>query len=238
MFMESLRQGKKKHRNLMIAVVVILAVSLVGSFAIWQSPSGQGGSGSESDNAAQYQAALQSVQAAIDTKLTEVGEGNTPDFATASAIGELYATAYQYNSMLEDAENAVIAANQAAIYYELALQQAPAELNEQGIANYKALAGTYYLVSNQYEKAGRYLQEALEVMPADYQLNYSYAMYLMRMNKTAEAIAHLTSYRATLEEGSETAQQVDSLIALLNAMQNPPEQSTDQAEDENAEAGE
>lgn len=238
MFMESLRQSKKKHRNLMLVVVLVLAVSLVGSFAIWQSPSGQGGSGSESDNTAQYQAALQSVQTAIDTKLAEVGEGNTPDFATASAIGELYATAYQYNSMLEDAQNAVIAANQAAVYYELALQQAPAELNEQGLANYKALTGTYYLVSNQFDKAGSYLKEALDVMPEDYQLNYSYAMYLMRMNKTDEAIAHLTSYRATLEDGGETAQQVDSLIALLNAMQNPPEQSTDESEGENTEAGE
>ena len=232
MFMESLRQGKKKHRNLMIAIVLVLAVSLVGSFAIWQSPTGKGGSGNENDTTAQYQAALVSVQTAIDAKLAELGEGNSPDFATASSIGELYATSYQYNSMLEDAANATLAANQAAYYYELALNQAPAELNEQGIANYKAMAGTYYLVSNQFEKAGAYLKAALEVMPTDYQLNYNYAMYLMRMDKVDEAIAHLTAYRATLEDGTDLTKQVDSLISLLNAMQNPPQETPAEGEGE------
>ncbi len=132
MFMQKIRHATTKHRTVLIVVVALLAVGLVGSFAVWGAADSP--STTNTDNMSTMEQ-IELYESYIAQTLPAEGEQITYD--TAGSLAGLYMTLYSlyanaYNeTVVEDADlgqeyydKSIDAAAKAAEYYQLQLDNA------------------------------------------------------------------------------------------------------------------
>ncbi len=243
MFMQRIRQGTKKHGKLLIVIVVILAVGLVGSFAVWGAGSNTGRQPAEATTAeqiAQYEGYIASNEPAAGAQI---------DFSTASSMANLYSTlaslcATQAGEETDAAmatqysDKATDAATKANDYYQIQLDTAPETLNDAGRA--QILAGKAAALSylQQADEAKALYQEVVTLDPTNINYAYSYVYFLYINSGLEEAQAYADTYLALVEEDSEEYKTISNLIgyfALMTANNTPADENTDT--DPNAETG-
>ncbi len=142
MFMSDIRRATQKHRKALLVVIIILAVGVVGSFAVWGSSnvSNKGTKNTVDDQIA-------ATQTAITNSITD-----TMDYTANKNVADLYMNLIGlYNQLTtagEDATNAKVAAAAASAvqYYQAAIDTAPTELNNQGKADlyFSKAQASYY----------------------------------------------------------------------------------------------
>ena len=83
MVMQKIRHSKKKMRVPLIIMVIMLAVGLVGSFAIWSSPNVGGTAGNE----IQPEEQIKNLQISIDSLEKDLEE-NPKDFSVVKSLAD------------------------------------------------------------------------------------------------------------------------------------------------------
>lgn len=229
MLMDKIRRGPKKHRKLLIAVVVVIAASIVASFAI----GGSSNIGSNKSNQDTTQLQIDALNTSVaeskkvaDADMTFSESKNLAD--TLIKLANLQSS--QDSSSKEGVQNAV----EAAKYYDLALKKAPAELNDKGRADLireKAVA-LYY--AGDATGAETELKKAIDLMPFDYEANYAYAIILLNNKGIDAAIAYAESYRAKLPADDANIANADSLVSSLKSMKEAQESKTTDNSDSTA----
>ena len=144
MFMQNIRRATKKHRKVLLVVVVLLMFGLVGSFATWSSRSGLGGIGGGAEAGGEY-TLDQYIAAYLDyiRSMEEEANDYSSFLSLASSyieLGYLYMEKLYDNDVDEEAAAAAEEAMKASaawarIYYQRALDDAPEGLNVAAIAD-------------------------------------------------------------------------------------------------------
>ena len=243
MFMQNIRRATKKHRKVLLAVVLLLMLGLVGSFATWNSRSGVGGG---SDAGAGEFTLVQQINSYLEyIRSLEAEAREYSDFITLASsymeLGYLYANNL-YNGTEEEkatAQDAVDAsAGWAREYYQRALDNAPEGLNSKAIADIKAAQAEACEMQGDWDSAAFYRNEAAGLSVADVLSNISsleaeagdYDGYLA----VAAAYMDLSSLYAEIlnngyEEDNSSTQKSLSVSAAMareyyqRALDNPPE---------------
>lgn len=210
MVMKKIRQSKTTMRVPFIIMTIVLAVGMVGSFAIWSSPNMQNNVGKTKTATTDDQ--IKNLQSSITTLETSLKE--TPkDYSTLTGLaesqyklGELY---FQANK--QDQGRAVIA--KSLENYLLAMDNAPKELNNKGQADLMVKAANAAWYAGQESTSDALYQQAMKLVPDDFSVMYQYAIYLA-LNKRdfANAKKELEAYKAKLPTGDSRIANVDKLI--------------------------
>ena len=179
--MQNIRRSTKKHRKLLIVIVIVLTVGLVGSFAVWNSDDLGQGNGAEKSTVEQIEY-LQSIIVE-----NEPAEGDEIDYDTASTMASLkmqiwslyYQAAGESRTVDEAASNAyldsaIIAAAEAAIYFKMQQEQAPDTINDQAKAQIIGRQATALSYAGENEQARVLFDQALDLDPTSYEVAMSY----------------------------------------------------------------
>ncbi|MDO4732605.1 MAG: hypothetical protein Q4B50_03715 [Bacillota bacterium] len=141
MFMQKIRRSTKKNRTILLIVVALLAIGIVGSFAVWNS------------NDYGMPADAEMTAAEMVEQYEQYLAENTPenideiDYNTASSTAQNYMTLSQYAGMAASEASGtdadltasymlmqMDAATDAVEYYKKAIELAPESLNAEGEA--------------------------------------------------------------------------------------------------------
>ncbi|MEG1500753.1 MAG: hypothetical protein RR396_02240, partial [Clostridiales bacterium] len=106
--MDNIRRGKTKYRGLLIVVVVVLCISLVSSFAMLGSPSGQG----DADSSDPQQLKVQAE--ALQSSITTAEAVEKKDYTANNSLAELYTTLSGVYAQMQDNTQSAAAAKKAA----------------------------------------------------------------------------------------------------------------------------
>jgi tetratricopeptide (TPR) repeat protein len=240
-FMQDIRRATKKHRKVLLAVVIMLMVGLVGFFGVsgrgGQYNTGRGESGEPSDN---------STEGEIDSYKNRIAllEADATDYSGYMSValaymdlGYFYLNKYRADSenipeldppILDEEGNeiplgpieqtkraadeaardkAIAAADawleglknagaEAEKYFQQALDNAPEELNEVGVANIKANQAQARDMQGDTEGSLALMKEAYELMPDN--INYLVALASLQKGLDLKEDA-LSSYEKALE---------------------------------------
>jgi len=220
--MDKIRRGPKKHRKLLIAVVVLIAASIVASFAIGGS-SNIGISNSD-QNTTQLQIDALNTSIAESKKIADADM----TYSESKNLADMLIKLADLQSGQES--SATVGAQkylEAVKYYDLAFEKAPAELNDKGKADLirqKAIA-LYY--AGDATGAETTLKEALSLAPLDYNVNYVYTFVLLSNKGIDAAMAYAESYRAKLPADDANISAADSLVSSLKSMKEAQEKGSD-----------
>jgi len=237
-FMQRIRRATRKHRKVLLIVVIILAVGLVGSFAVWNSDNYGNNTGTEmtaQEQIALYEDYLAKNEPAADAEV---------DYNTAASLAEvymslqqLYYTAYSQVAA-EDADagvqyymQSVTAAGKAADYYQKQLDVAPENLNDYGKAQIIANQAQALAYTGASDDAKALFDQALALSPENYDVASKYLDFLFVNQGLDAARAYADSYKALIGESSEYYAQIDQIIGyyeLLEQLQN----TTDEVQQE------
>lgn len=221
MVMQAIRHGKNKMRGPLIIMVIVLAVGLVGSFAIWSSPSvNNNASGSGEVNPEEQ---IKNLQVSIDSMEKELAE-KPKDFSVLKSLADVRSQQGGFYAQINDAEKSKEVFAKGLENYLAALDNAPAEINEQGKADIMVSAAYCASNSEQDNTAGALYQQAIELVPEDFTARYNYvlflAFYLQDINKAKEEI---TKYKAVLKDGDERIAQADQLLSAIETLEQAAE---------------
>lgn len=221
MLMEKIRRGPKKHRKLLIAVVVVIAASIVASFAI--GGSSKIGAGNNNQDTTQLQIDALNTSIAESKKIADADMSFSESKNLADMLIKL-ANLQSGKDSAKSAQNAL----EAAKYYDLTLDKAPAELNNKGKADLIRQKAVALFTAGDAAGAETTLKEALSFAPLDYDANYAYAILLLSNKGFDAAIAYAESYRAKLPADDSNIANADNLISSLKSMKEAQEKdSTD-----------
>lgn len=223
MFMQKIRHATTKHRTVLIVVVALLAVGLVGSFAVWgaaDSPS------STNTNNMSTMEQIELYESYIAQTLPAEGEQITYD--TAGSLAGLYMTLYSlyanaYNeTVAEDADlgqeyydKSIDAAAKAAEYYQLQLDNAAEDIADYvkaGIMGDRAMA---LACTGDGDAAQAIFDEALALAPNNYDLATNYLSFVYQNEGLEAAQAYAASYMEVVGEESAFYQQMQSQIDYI-----------------------
>lgn len=241
MFMQKIRHATKKHRTVLIVVVALLAVGIVGTFAVWDSnvASVESDEVSYADMVAQYEEYLKAQLPA---------EGEEVDFDTANALAEQHMVLSTYAMMAASeassaADSAAVteymitrmdAASSAADYFQKALDLAPDTMNEAGKAGILSdLAYAQYYATN-YEDARTNFEAAYE-MDANIEVVQAYSEFLFNVDGLDAVEEMLNAYMGTISDAesneyttaSSLLEYYTSLDALYSAAQDAAKDDED-----------
>ena len=256
MFMQSIRRATKKHRKVLLAVVILLLVGLVSSFGIWNSIS-QGSTGVSNTTgdditleqqitayleyietlkpeavdysgclnlastykelgylyANKYSMEMENVpeasQPVYDEEGNEVPLGPVEEAARSAKEAERQTAISAAEVWMEYGKNAAI---QAETYYQQALDKAPAELNDAGIANIKASQAETRDMQGDTEGALAFMKEAYELTPDN-------SSYLVNLAYLEQALGNLEEALARYEEASALYPENASFVAAQASLQ-------------------
>ena len=242
MFMQDIRRATKKHRKVLLAVVILLMIGLVGSFATWNAggrggipgdPGGVSGASALEQQINYYLSYVSTMEAeaaeysdylnlaqnymqlsylfsdkySVDTgnvpepyQLEYDEEGNeipldpAQEAARAALEAEREAALAIADTSLEACRNS---AGWARVYFQKALDNAPAGLNNAAIAFIKAGQAEACDIEGNMEGALAYMSQAYDLSPenTEYMMNLA---YLHRMAGNLEDALELVEQAAVL----------------------------------------
>ena len=222
MFMQKIRHATYKHRTVLIVVVVLLAIGLVGSFAVW----GAADSPSANTDDLTTMEQIELYESYIAQTLPAEGEEITYDTAGTVAalymnLYSLYATAYN-ETVNDDADLAdeyynqsIASAVSAAEYYQLQLDNATentTDYEKAGVMGNKAMA---LACSEDNEAAQTGFDEALALAPNNYDLAVNYLSFVYNTEGLEAAQAYAASYMELVGEESSFYSQMQSQIDYI-----------------------
>ena len=246
MFMQKIRRSTKKNRTILLIVVAILAVGIVGSFAVWNSGD-YGMTNSENmtavDVVEQYKTYLaentpedmESVD--YDTAMSMASSYMQLAIYAGQAVNEVSSTdveaAAEYTLLRLDS------ANTSAEYYQKALDEAPDSLNDAGRAALMAqLAYAQYYAANN-EEARTNFDAAYALSPSA-SVVQSYSQFLFDVDGLAATEELLTEYMATItDKSSSEYTNIEALLEeyrMLDSLYSSTE--TDESETDESETDE
>lgn len=216
MVMQAIRRGKNKMRGPLIIMVIVLTVGLIGSFAIWSSPSMNNASGNgEIDPEDQ----IKNLQVSIDSMEKELEE-KPKDFSVLRSLADIRSQQGGLYAQINDAEKSKEVFAKGLENYLSALDNVPEETNEQGKADIMVSAAYCASNSEQENAAGALYQQAIELVPEDFTARYNYvlflAFYLQDINGAKEEMGR---YKALLPDGDERLAQADQLLSVIEALE-------------------
>ena len=223
MFMQKIRHATYKHRTVLIVVVVLLAVGLVGSFAVW------GAADSPSANNTNDMTTLEQIElyeSYIAQTLPAEGEELTYD--TAGTVAALYMNLYSLyatarNEALNDDsdladeyyDQSIASAVSAAEYYQLQLDNATentTDYEKAGVMGNKAMA---LACSGDGEAAQSVFDEALALAPNNYDLAVNYLSFVYNNEGLEAAQTYAASYMELVGEESSFYSQMQAQIDYI-----------------------
>jgi len=224
--MTNIRKGTQKHRKLLIIVVIILGAGMVSTFATWNSNYGASSS-SDDPTTTDY---IEMYEGAI--KDNTPAEGQQIDYSTASTLAQDYKYLSSYynkasdenKSTDEDLANQYLTKStesitKAAEYYQLAIDNAPENLNNLGLAQlYANKAAALFSVGTASEEVRADYQKAYALAPDNWDIAYSYSQFILVNDGLEKATAFLTEYKSSLPEGSTTGTTVDQVIEYYKSL--------------------
>ncbi|MGI6630948.1 MAG: tetratricopeptide repeat protein [Bacillota bacterium] len=235
MVMQKIRHSKKKMRVPLIIMVIMLAVGLVGSFAIWSSPNVGGTAGNE----IQPEEQIKNLQISIDSLEKDLEE-NPKDFSVVKSLADArYQQAGLY-AQINDREKSMEVFAKGLENYLSALDYAPEDLNEKGRADIMVQAAFCASNSEQANVADALYQQAIELVPEDYTVFYNYVLFLAFYRQDSDrAKAEIDRYKALLPEGDERIAQADQLLEVIKALEEAAQEQENVGQTENTdESGE
>lgn len=225
MFMQKIRHATTKHRTVLIVIVALLAVGLVGSFAVWGAADSP--SSTNTDNMSTMEQ-IELYESYIAQTLPAEGEQITYDTAGSlaglyMALYSLYANAYN-ETVVEDADlgqeyhdKSIDAAAKAAEYYQLQLDNAAedvAEYVKAGIMGDRAMA---LACTGDGDAAQAVFDEALALAPNNYDLATNYLSFVYQNEGLEAAQAYAASYMEIVGEESAFYEQMQSQIDYIES---------------------
>jgi tetratricopeptide (TPR) repeat protein len=245
-FMQKIRRATKKHSKLLIVIVVLLAIGLVGSFAVWGSDRGAYSGGDNISIAEQ----ISQTEAYIAEY--EPGQDQQIDFSTASSMASMYMQLLQfyYSGANEIAatdpaaanaymDKLTVAATKAADYYQKQLELAPDTLNDFGRAQILAGKASALFYIDGMDEAKSLYEEALNLAPESLEIAVGYLSLIYNIDGLDAAQDYADQYMALVGEESESYQQMENQMLMIKYWDEIYKQSTaegDNAEDSDADA--
>jgi len=215
MVIQKIRRGKNKMRLPLIIMVVMLAVGLVGSFAIWSSPNVNTTPGNEIAPEEQ----IKNLQVSIDSLEKELAE-KPKDFSIIKSLADARSQQAGLYAQVNDKKKSEEVFKQGLENYLSALDYAPEDLNEKGRADIMVQAAFCASNSNQGSVAGTLYQEAVKLVPEDFNVRYNYVLFLgFYQQNIPAAKEELARYKALFNEGDERIAQADQLLEIINALE-------------------
>lgn len=201
MTIQGMREGVKKHKILIGILFVLLIASLLITYSVSGLRNASLGTGQGADYSGFEEAVAQQRE---DLK------ANPDDY---SANYSLANTLYEYATQLvnDDAATALTYYEEAGGLYLKALENAPADLNDQGKANMYSKAGACYSVAGNNEEAEKNFKAAVELAPADLDTNVIYARHLVSLGEYDAAQQVMTE----LVENADDEQVVASANSII-----------------------
>ena len=228
MFMQNLRRSAKKHRGLALIIVALIVVSLVATFALGSR--NQSGKNSNVDQAQQLAANIKYTEELIVTHEAQEGE---KDYSYYSSLAGYYATLASYYAESSSDKTAATGLK-AAENYSLALENAPAELNDLGMAKiYINIASNYWL-GEDLDNAGKNFILAIEQAPSEWEIANSYANYLFYTQGLDPAKEYLTLYKEQVKGDTAKIEAADNLLKYWEEFMAYLEQLTSEAQGDDA----
>ncbi|MEL7565364.1 MAG: hypothetical protein AAGU27_10810 [Dehalobacterium sp.] len=217
MVMQAIRRSKNKMRGPLIIMVVVLAVGLVGSFAIWSSPNFNKNASGDGEINPEEQ--IKNLQVSIDSMEKDLAE-KPKDYSLLKGLADIRTQQGGFYAQINDKDKSKEVFAKGLENYLSALDNAPAEINEQGKADIMLAAAFCASNSEQDNTAGVLYQQAIELVPEDFSARYNYvlflAFYLQDLSKAKEEIA---KYKAILKDGDERIAQADQLLSAIEALE-------------------
>lgn len=216
MTMEDMRRGIKRHRKVVLIVVIVLAAGLVSSFAF------MGANKTDFSALKNTGADGANIQAQVDALKEAITDASKPEgaewtFSENRNMAELYKSLAEAYLKLNDSANMASAASQAAKYYQGSLDTAPAELNDKGKADIYASQGLMYFFAGQNDPSRAAFVSALKLAPSDIEINYQYAYVIYGLEGLDAAVAFLNEYKESLPQDDANRTTVDNIIAQWTA---------------------
>ena len=217
MVLRQIRQHKKKMTVPLILLTIILAVGLVGSFAIWSSPDLSNTTGKPKTLTSEEQITyLQTSITSLETAL----KTNSKDFATLSGLADAQYQQGQLYYKLKKLDLAKAVIGKSMQNYLLSLDNAPKELNAKGQADIVVKIANAAWYSGQTSTADAMFLQAVQLVPEDISVLYQYVIYLaINKQEFAQAKQVLATYRAKLPAGDSRIANVDSMIKSIGEIQ-------------------
>lgn len=233
MVIQTIRRSKRKMRWPLIIMVVMLAVGLVGSFAIWSSPNLGGSTGTEIKPEDQ----IKNLQVSIDSLEEDLKE-KPKDFSIIKSLADVrYQQAGLY-AQINDQEKSVEVFKKGLENYLSALDYAPEELNEKGRADIMVQAAFCASSSNQGSVAGTLYQEAVKLVPEDFNIRYNYVLFLAFYQQNIQgAKEEIGRYKALLKDGDERIAQADQLLEVIEALEEAAQEQESAEQEKEPENG-
>lgn len=217
MVMQAIRRGKNKWRGPLIIMVIVLAVGLVGSFAIWSSPNASNNAAGTGEIDPQEQ--IKNLQVSIDSMEKELAE-KPKDFSLLTSLADVRSQQGGFYAQVNDKEKSKEVFAKGLENYLAALDNAPAEINAQGKADIMVSAAYCASNSEQANAAGALYQQAIELVPEDFTARYNYVLFLaFYLQDTNKAKEEINNYKALLKDGDERIAQADQLLNAIESLE-------------------
>lgn len=229
MFMQKIRQSTKKHRTVLLIVVILLAIGLVGTFAVWNSDNLDKNVGNQNTDQMTTAEQIALYESTIAQNEPAAGEELTYDTAGTLAnlymnLRALYYTAYSEAANDDVAagkayyDKSVNAAEKAVEYYQFQLDNAPDTLTDYvkaGIIGNQAAALSF---TDDKDGAQALYDEALTLAPNNFEAATNYLSYVYANEGIDAAQAYADSYMELVGDQStfytNMKSQIDYLVWL------------------------
>ena len=228
MSIQGMREWVRTHRVMLGIIIVLLIAGLLITFAS-MGLAGRNQVANETDSTAAFETAIE--------KQREDLAANPTDY---SANYSLANTLYEYAAQIvgTDTEASFAAFEEAAGLYLVALENAPEDLNDVGIANMYVKVANCYSVIGQNDEAEKYYDMAVEAAPADLDTSATYVQHLVSISKYDEAIKVMEALiNATDDESviSAANNMIEQIKAAQESAANAETENTEDTTEENTE---
>ena len=240
MFMQKIRRSTKKNRTILLIIVALLAIGIVGSFAVWNSGDYSMPGATEvtyADMVAQYEQYLAenapesmegidyntAITMANDYMALAENAGMAAADASTTEDGADAASAYMLTQM--------DASTEAVDYFKKAIELAPESLNEEGeAALYSDLAYAQYYAGI-YDDARVNFDKAYAASP-NYNVVQSYAQFLFSMDGMESVQKLMDDYMGRFtDQSSEEYTNANALLEYYKALDEIYKSATEGTED-------
>ena len=186
MLMSDLRSMAKKNRGVMLAVVGILCIGLLSSYAMLGSSSGQSNS---------LKSQISAYEKAVDNAKKELA-AKPDDYSQNLNLGDLL---YELASLYAEDGNAKFsqAMADAAVYYDAAYKNATG-LSDEGKAGILVKRANALYASGDSINAELTLMTAVYLAPTNWSANYNYIVFLLLEKGAERALEYALEYKDIL----------------------------------------
>lgn len=209
MSIQGMREWVKSHRVLIGILLGLIVVSLLITYSVGAAKkTSTAQTGNNTSDIASYENIVAEKRTAYESNK----EDYTTNYELASALYDLgLATVY------EDYTKAVASFTEAADYYVVCLELAPADLNDLGRAQLYVKAANCLSVAGENDKAKANYDEAVKLAPGDFEVGFTYAQHLAGIKEYDAAIEVLNNLIANSTDQS-IIDSANSLIEEINTV--------------------